>query len=144
MRWNATKYIIEKATHFSVFPKTTTTYKKCQVYVYIKGEYQESTNSKFYHIVRHWDICKNMIKDNEKVVLHYVTPSFQARFPKSRPTYRRQVINPRHRTPQGQSVSKPQMFLWNMLVTDRNMTWRDPKVTYFIQYSKRVPRGKNI
>ena len=33
--------------------------------------------------------------------------SFSTRFPKSVPTYRRQVVNPRHRTPQGQSVAKP-------------------------------------
>ena len=33
--------------------------------------------------------------------------AFQIRFPKSGATYRRQVINPRHQTPQRQSVAKP-------------------------------------
>ena len=32
--------------------------------------------------------------------------SFQTRFPKSGPTYRGKVVNPRHQTPQGQSVVK--------------------------------------
>ena len=46
-----------------------------------------------------------------KIVLHYVqltNPlSFQTRFPKSGTTYRKQVVHPRHQTPQGQSVAKP-------------------------------------
>ena len=50
-----------------------------------------------------------MIKNNEKVVLHYVklrSPlSFQIWFPKDAPTYRWQMVNPRHQTPQGQSVA---------------------------------------
>ena len=53
----------------------------------------------------------NIIENNEKVVLHNVkltNPlSFQTRFPKSGPTHWRQVGNPRHQTPQGQSVAKP-------------------------------------
>ena len=52
-----------------------------------------------------------IIKNNEKVVLHYVkltNPiSFQTRFPKRGPTYMRQVVNPWHQTLQGQSVAKP-------------------------------------
>ena len=37
----------------------------------------------------------------------YKPTIIQVRFPKSGPTYRGQVINPRHQTPQGQSVAKP-------------------------------------
>ena len=51
---------------------------------------------------------------DEKFVLQYVKltnpPSFQTWFPKSGPTYRRQVVNPRHQTPQGnqsQSLELP-------------------------------------
>ena len=48
----------------------------------------------------------------EKTSLHYVKPTtplqFVSRFPKSGPTYRRQVVNPRPQTPQGQSVAKPE------------------------------------
>ena len=51
------------------------------------------------------------IKNNKKVVFPYVKHtkllSFLTRFPKSGPTYRGQVVNPRHQTPQGQSVAKP-------------------------------------
>ena len=32
-------------------------------------------------------------------------------FQKSGPIYRRQVVNPRHQTPQGQSVAKPETAL---------------------------------
>ena len=50
---------------------------------------------------------------NEKNNLHYVKVtnalSFQARFRKIGPSYRRQVLNPRHQTPQGplQSLELP-------------------------------------
>ena len=53
-----------------------------------------------------------MKRNNEtkKVVIHYVklrNPlSIQTKFPKSWPTYRTQVVNQRHQTPQGQSVAK--------------------------------------
>ena len=39
---------------------------------------------------------------------------FQNRFPKCRPTCRRQVVNPRHQTLQGQSVAKPETPLQNI------------------------------
>ena len=42
-----------------------------------------------------------------RFILHYVKPTaqllFRIRFPKGGPTCRRQVVNPRHQTPQGQS-----------------------------------------
>ena len=44
--------------------------------------------------------------------IHYVKPTaqllFKNRFPKGGPTCRRQVVNPRRQTPQGQSVAKPE------------------------------------
>ena len=51
--------------------------------------------------------------------IHYVKPTaqllFKSRFPKSGQTYRRQVVNPRHQTPQGQSVAKPETPLQNII-----------------------------
>ena len=51
------------------------------------------------------------IKKQQKIVFPYVKLtnllSFWIRFPKSGPTYMGQVVNPRHQTPQGQSVAKP-------------------------------------
>ena len=41
---------------------------------------------------------------------------FKIRFPKGGPTCRRQVVNPRHQTPQGQSVAKPETPLLNIEV----------------------------
>ena len=55
---------------------------------------------------------KNIIKNNEKVVLHYVKLTnplpFQTKFPNSGQTYRKYVVNPRPQTPQGQSAAKPE------------------------------------
>ena len=42
--------------------------------------------------------------------------SYLTRFPKSGPTYRGKVVNPRHQTPQGQSVAKPGTALNYILV----------------------------
>ena len=54
-------------------------------------------------------ICQNTKKI--RFIIHYVKPTaqllFRIRFPKGGPTCRRQVVNPRHQTPQGQSVAKP-------------------------------------
>ena len=53
-------------------------------------------------------------------IIHYVKSTaqllFKIRFPKGGPTCRRQVVNPRHQTPQGQSVAKPETPLQNILV----------------------------
>ena len=55
-----------------------------------------------------------------RFVIHYVKPTAQLllkiRFPKGGPTCRRQVVNPRYQTPQGQSVAKPQTPLQNIQV----------------------------
>ena len=53
-------------------------------------------------------------------IIHYVKSTaqllFKIRFPKGGPTCRRQVVNPRHQTPQGQSVAKPETPLQNIQV----------------------------
>ena len=65
-------------------------------------------------------------KQHNKVVFLYVKImnilSFSTRFPKSEPTYRRQVVNPWHQTPQGESVAKPETPSQNILVENVNMT----------------------
>ena len=57
---------------------------------------------------------------NIRYIIQYVNPTaqmlFKIRFPKSGPTCRRQVVNPRHQTPQGQSVAKPETPLQNIQV----------------------------
>ena len=56
----------------------------------------------------------------KKIIIHYVKPTaqllFKIRFPKGGPTCRRQVVNPRHQTLQGQSVAKPETPLQNIQV----------------------------
>ena len=97
--------------------------RKCQDYVYVKWEYW-STMHKIKHYLKH----ENQINEN-KVLSYCETlrcettkrtqqnffslhvkltnlPSFQTGSPKSGQTYRRQVLNPRHQMPQGQSVAK--------------------------------------
>ena len=55
-----------------------------------------------------------------RFIIHYVKPTaqllFKIRFPKGGQTCRRQVVNPRHQTPQGQSVAKPETPLQNIQV----------------------------
>ena len=70
--------------------------RKYRDYVYIK--YQSTK----YNVLHHVKIT-NLL-------------SVQTRFPTSGPTYRRQVVNPRHRTPQGKSFAKPGTPLQNILV----------------------------
>ena len=51
-----------------------------------------------------------------RFMIHYVKPTaqllFRIRVPKGGPTCRRQVVNPRHQTSQGQSVAKPETPLY--------------------------------
>ena len=62
------------------------------------------------------------VKTQKKMrfIVHYVKPTaqllFKIRFPKGGPTCRRQVVNPRRQTPQGQSVAKPETPLQNIQV----------------------------
>ena len=55
-----------------------------------------------------------------RFIIHYVKPTaqllFRIRVPKGGPTCRRQVVNPRHQTSQGQSVAKPETPLQNIQV----------------------------
>ena len=60
------------------------------------------------------------MQKNKTYTTHYVTHAaqllFKNRFPKGGPTYRGQVVNPRHQKPQGQSVAKPETPLQNIQV----------------------------
>ena len=55
-----------------------------------------------------------------RFIIHYVKPTaqllFKIPFPKGGPTCRMEVVNPRHQTPQGQSVAKPETPLQNIQV----------------------------
>ena len=52
-----------------------------------------------------------------RYIIHYVkTTAQKIRFPKGGTTCRRQVVNPRHQTPQGQSVAKPETPLQNIQI----------------------------
>ena len=55
-----------------------------------------------------------------RYIIHYVKATaqllFKIRFPKGGPTCRRQGVNPRHQTPQGQSVAKTETPLQNIQV----------------------------
>ena len=52
------------------------------------------------------------------------------------------VVNPRHQ--RRQSVAKPGIPLQIISAGNVNMTYRSPKETYSIQYSRRMSRGRNI
>ena len=82
-----------------------------------------------------------MIRNNEKVALHYVTltnPLSFLIFPKSGPTYRRQLVNPVPQTPQGQVWCSPVKY-------PRRESKREIKESecnmFSIQYSSRMSRG---
>ena len=69
------------------------------------------------------DIYKNAyvkIQNKIRYAIHYVKPTaqllFKNRFPKGGPTGRRLMVNPRHQTPQGQPVAKPETPPQNILV----------------------------
>ena len=66
------------------------------------------------------DVSTRVQNKTIRFIIHYVKPTaqllFKIRFPKGEPTYRRQVVNPRHQTPQGQSVAKPETPLQNIQV----------------------------
>ena len=69
------------------------------------------------HIKLHLSKCKTKkIRDN----IHYVKPTakllLESRFPKGGPTCKRQVVNPQHQTPHGQSVAKPETPMQNIQV----------------------------
>ena len=71
-----------------------------------KEHYSRSKDKaeKSYDVFRHMQLYMSKYK-KWRFTFHYVKytaqRSFKSRFPKSGPTYRRQVVNPRHQTPQG-------------------------------------------
>ena len=52
---------------------------------------------------KQWNNIRYMKRTNQLL--------FQTRYPKSEPTYRRQVTNPRRQTPRGQPIAKPRTRL---------------------------------
>ena len=64
-------------------------------------------------------ICHNT-KKKKRYTIHCAKPTaqlvFENRFLKGGPTCRRQVVNPRHQTSQGQSVAKPETPQQNIVV----------------------------
>ena len=60
------------------------------------------------------------VKTQYKFIIDYFKSTaqllFKIRFPKGGPTCRRQVVNPRHQTPQVQSAAKPETPLQNIQV----------------------------
>ena len=66
---------------------------------------------KWYDVSRHIQL---------HVKIQYVKPTaqllFKSRFPKGGPTCSRQVVDPRHQTPQGQLVANPETPLQNIQV----------------------------
>ena len=60
------------------------------------------------------------VNTQKRYIIHYVKPTaqllFKIRFLKGGPICRRQMVNPRHQTPQGQSVAKPETPLQNIQV----------------------------
>ena len=58
-------------------------------------------------------LCQNT---KNRYIIHYAQLLFKIRFPKGGPTCRRQMVNPRHQTPQGQSVAKPKTTLQNIQI----------------------------
>ena len=65
-------------------------------------------------------IIAYVITQKIRYIIHYVKPTakllFKIRFQKGGPTCRRQVVNPRHQTPQGQSAAKSETPLQNIQV----------------------------
>ena len=105
--------------------------RKHKVYVYVKGEHLSTLQKMNNYLRCEYKVNKrkvlpyyetlrnvykfiyiNIIKNNEKVVTHYVKLKnplpFQTRFPKGGSSYRRQMVNLRHQLPQQQSAAKPE------------------------------------
>ena len=96
-------------------------YRKMLVQEYLKKwrifKRVKPKNAMMFHDIYNC-ICQN--KKKIRFIIHYVKPTaqllFRIRFPKGGPTCRRQVVNPRHQTSQGQSVAKPETPLQNIQV----------------------------
>ena len=85
------------------------------------------------HIYKHdkkqWNICLPL-----RLVYK---PTIIPKISKNGPTYRRQVVDPRHQTPKGQIVAKPGTPLWNIRVENLNIIQRSAKATCSVQYYKK-------
>ena len=86
-----------------------------------KEHYSRSKDKAANHMM-YWGIY-NCIGQNTKkwrFTIHYAKPTaqllFKSRVPKSGQTCRKQVVNPRHQTPHGQSVATPGTSLQNIQV----------------------------
>ena len=103
---------------------------------------------KAYDVSRHIRLHMSKYKKKWRFTIHYVKPTaqqlFKSQFSKSASTYRRQVVNPRHQTLQGQSVSKPETPLQSIQAEQLDVTWRGPMAPCWIRYSEIRSRGKYI
>ena len=62
-----------------------------------------------YVIIQKWRFTIDYVKPTAQLL-------FESRFPKSVQTYRRQLVNPRHQTPPGESVVKPETTQQNIKI----------------------------
>ena len=85
--------------------------------IHLTKQYTKCTSYKKYKDYAHGNISTGVLDKNIKHYLRckdkaeksYAQLLFKSRFPTSGQTYRTQVVNPRHQTPQGQSVAKPEI-----------------------------------
>ena len=86
----------------------------------IKNISEVKTKPKMIWCIKTYIIAYVKIQKKWRYTIQYVKPTaqlvFKIRFPKDGPTCRRQVVNPRHQTSQGQSVAKPETPLQNIQV----------------------------
>ena len=93
------------------------------------------------------DIYTCICQNTKKMKIYYpvcqtYSPAqlvFKNRFPKGGPTCRRQVVNPRHQTSQGQSVAKPEtpLHVYKFWICNRvnSLTYNDLSSCYYTSYS---------
>ena len=117
------------------------TINKREDYVYVKGEkkirhyFGRGNKVNKDKVLSYCEmLCKTISKTMKKwLIIHFIkfaNPlSFQTRSPKRGPTYSRQLVDPRHQTPQGQSNAKPRLPLLNITMKNLNMTSMRPKLT---------------
>ena len=111
-----------------------------------KEHYLRSKDKAEKWYIKTYTIAYVKIQKNEDI-LSIMSPTarlFKSRFQKDGPTCRRQVVDPRHQTPQGPSVAKPETLLQNIHVELLDVTERGPMALCWIRYSERRSRGKNI
>ena len=85
---------------------------------YFKSKYKAKDDMMYQDYIIAY--VKIQIKWKWRYTIQYVKPTaqpvFKNRFPKDGPTCRRQAVNPRHQTSQGQSIAKPETPLQNIQV----------------------------